>query len=555
MTMKFTFASDVDGVVRGTKDIADRFDEVSDTLVDLARRGEDSGDQLADSLGDSGQAADKLEAKLKDALDAAQDLAKGEKAADALGDGMKDAGKDVERFEDKAKGAFKSLGDSARKSGDVVGSAMKQGTKEAEGGLEDFRDEANSTAKETAASFDGSFDSIAGMAQEVAANAFAGFGPAGAVAGLAAAAGIGIAITQMQAGAEAANKMNEAAVDLAGQIVEAGGDIRDVDLGAIVSAWGREVIEDNWITPWANEASTKFQETAKDAQDANRDVAESVRAAAGSADDSRKFLDDTAETWQRLTRRIQEGTTTTMDGLPVQDEAARAAQKERDALSDLRGQAEENIKTKEAAVDIAEIETAATGDNTAAIEANIQALEDKAAAMADAAGVAMDATTAEIQYADTMAQGAKDIAANGKGLELNTATGRANQQTLVDMAKSANELRDAQVAAGGSTADITAKQNQARTAFINAAVAAGMGKTEAGKLATQYGLIPGNVDTYVKAHNVQKTKDEIDGVAEPRTVPIHLTRGSESISSWIQGLSGRTIPVNMAVRGGRAVDD
>jgi hypothetical protein len=388
------------------------------------------------------------------------------------------------------------------------------------------------------------------MFQETAANAFAGFGPAGAAAGLAVAAGIGIAVTQMQAGAEAANEMKTQAIDLAGQIVEAGGRIEDVDLGGIISAWGRTAIEDNWITPWANEASTKFQETAKDAKTAGVDIADAVKGSAGTAEDSQRLLDGTAQAWQDLSAKIAEGTTYGQAGEEQLDASAQAAKTQRDALSDLRGQAEANLKTTGDAIEIAKIETGVTGDGTAAIEAKVKALEDEARAKSDAAGSAMDAVTAEIAYNDSMAQGAKDIAANGEGLDLNTAKGKANQQTLVDMAGSANELRDAQIAAGDSTASITAKQESARAKFIEAATAAGYGAGEAQKLADRYGLVPKDVPTYVKAYNVEETKRSLEGLAEPITVPLRPEYSETYFQGVLAQMSNRSVSVSVVPRSG-----
>jgi hypothetical protein len=483
----------------------------------------------------------------------AKDAKTAGKSLDVVGDGMQDAGKAADKLENKASDTFRAMGKDAKAAGDKIGKSQKDGFKEASEGVQEFGDEANSTAKESAASFDGSAESIIGSFQEVAANAFAGFGPAGAIAGLAAAAGIGIAVTQMQAGADAANEMKQASVDLAGQIVDAGGDIRDVDLGGIISSWGREVVEDNWITFWNNEASTKFQETAKDARAAGVDVNDAIRGSAGSAKESRALLAGTADAWQELSRRIQEGTTYTAEGIPVQDAAAQAAQAQRDALSDLRGQAEANLKTTADAVEIAGLETAATEDGTAAIEDKVKALEDEARAKSEAAGNAMDAVTAEIAYNDAMAQGAKDIAGNGKGLDLHTAAGKANQQTLIDMAGAANSLRDAQIAAGDSTADITAKQEQARGNFVAAAVAAGMGKVEAEKLATAYGLVPKDVSTYVKAHNVEETKKELAGLATPIDVPLRPTYSPTYFQGILAQMSNKSVPVNLVARPGQGV--
>lgn len=525
------FLADTSQFIRGTKDMAGALDDVADSLDDLAKDSAKHAEKAGDKLGDG----------FKDGA---------KQASTALGkvdDSLKDTGTEAKTLDSKASAAFKSIAADAKSSGDKVGKSQKEGFKEAESGVKEFGEEANSTAKESAASFDGSAESIIGSFQEVAANAFAGFGPAGAIAGLAAAAGIGIAITQMQAGAEEANKFKEASVSLAGEIVDAGGRIEDVDLGGIISAWGRTVIEDNWITPWANEASTKFQETAKDAKTAGTDIGDSIRAAAGSADDSRKFLDGTSQAWQDLTDKMEEGTTYGQMGEEQLDASATAAKTQRDALSDLRGQAEDNIKTTGDAIEIAKLETDVTEDGTAATEAATKALEEKARAMSDAAGNAMDSVTAEIAYNDAMAQGAKDIAGNGKGLDLHTAAGKANQQTLVDMAGAANDLRDAQINAGDSTASITAKQQAARDAFIRAAEAAGMGTTEARKLADRYGLVPKNVDTYVKAHDVAKTKTELDGLGNPVSVPIKPYVDAGSRWSFQAELDALTVPRTQSI--------
>jgi predicted outer membrane protein len=118
------------------------------------------------------------------------------------------------------------------------------------------------------------------------------------------------------------------------------------------------------------------------------------------------------------------------------------------------------------------------------------------------------------------------------------------------MASSANDLRDAQIAAGGSTADITAKQESARSAFINAAEAAGMGTIEAGKLADKYGLVPHDVPTYVKAYNVEETKKSLQGLATPITVPLRPEYSETYFQGVLAQLSNRSVPVSLVPRSG-----
>lgn len=134
-------------------------------------------------------------------------------ALEGVADSLDDVARDGARAGDKLEDSFRDMARAASRAGDDVGDDLKRGFKRAEEGAEEFKDEANSTAREAAASFDGSAESIADAFQEIAANAFAGFGPAGAVAGLAAAAGIGLAM----AGFESVNEAQERAKELASE--------------------------------------------------------------------------------------------------------------------------------------------------------------------------------------------------------------------------------------------------------------------------------------------------------------------------------------------------
>lgn len=470
-------------------------------------------------------------------------------ALDDVADDLKDLGKHGDTLDDKVSSAFKSIADDARKAGKDIGHDVKSGTDKAGEGLGEMRREAASTATESAASF-GSIEDGAGALQEILANAFAGFGPAGMAAGLVAAAGIGLAISAMQESAETATAAKQKAVDMVDALAEAGGELASVDVADKIKSWGREVIEDNWMTFWANEASTKFQEVAKDAESFGVKSGDAIRAAAGTADDSRKFLDETADDWQELTRRIDEGSEVTAEGALIQDTAAASAKKQRDALSDLRGQAEENIRVTEDAVEIYGLEADAMDNSAAATEAANDALKDRAAALDESATAAMGADQAELDYVATLQQSAKDIESNGRTVDINTEAGRANRQTLLEMAGSARELIDAQIAQGDSTAAVTKTTEGARTSFINAATAAGYTKDQAKALADQYGLVPKNVDTQVKAHNIPETEAAISQVARPRTVPVHISPSGHEVENYITGLNGRKVFIDVAPRGG-----
>jgi hypothetical protein len=470
-------------------------------------------------------------------------------ALESLADDLKDVGKDGEKIDDKVSDAFRNMGKEAKSAGDKIGKEVKDGTDKAGDGFKDLKEESASTAKESAASF-GSIEDAADSLQEILANACVGFGPAGAAAGLAAAIGIGLAITAAQDAAETNTAAKQKAVDMIDAIAEAGGNLLDLDVSDRIKSWGREVIEDNWMTFWADESSTRFQEVAKDAEELGVRAGDAIRAAAGSADDSRKFLDETADDWQRLTQEIDRGTSTTEAGLQVQDDSAQAALKQRNALSDLRGQAEENIKTTENAVEIYNLEKDALDDTKEATEAATEAIKDRAQALEDSANANMTAEQAAIKYVETMQQSVKDIATNGKTIDINTEAGRANRQTMLEMAGASRDLLDAQIKQGNSTEEVTQATAIAREQFLSAAAAAGYTTDEAKRLADQYGLIPKNVETLVKANNIPETEAAINHVTRDRTIGVHLSPDGSAVDNYSTTNQGRKLYVDIAPRGG-----
>lgn len=138
-----------------------------------------------------------------------------------LDDVSDDGAKSVEKLDDKFSDTIKTVKDL----GDASESSLRkvrQGTSKAQDGVSEFKDEAKQTAKESAASFDGSAQSIIDAFQEVAANAFIGFGAAGAAAGMAAAAGIGFAVSMFEMLNEQNQKANERATELGTQFIESG---------------------------------------------------------------------------------------------------------------------------------------------------------------------------------------------------------------------------------------------------------------------------------------------------------------------------------------------
>lgn len=554
MAINIEILTDVGAAVAGVGTLADRYDEVSDTLKDLAMTGDSAGRDLERAL----------EAGSDQAADFSRTAGRAENATEDLGDAGRLAGRELSRgletaedatrdLERRADAAFDAISDNARSSGRAVARTQTEAFEAAGEGVEEFGSEANSTARETAASFDGSADSILGAFQEVAANAFAGFGPAGAAAGLLVAAGIGIAVTKMQEVAEESDAAQEAAVDLAAKFEEAGGRIEDVDVAGIISDWGREVMGDNWLTFWADESTTNFQDTADKAKTAGVTVKDAIKGMKGTAEDSQGFLDGTAGEWERLTKVIAAGTHETARGGRVMNSTAKEADTKREALKALREGAQDNLDVTGEAIEIYGIEKDVLGEVAQTAEEAADAIKAKADATADAAGAAMDVVGAENQWIETLDQMTKDIATNGAQLDVNTQAGRDNRASLVDLAESANGYRDAAIAAGEGTAGVTAKVQASREAFITAAQAAGYNATEAAKLADSYGLIPGEVATQVAAYGTEEAKAAIESIPAATDTKVNVSEaGTGETQAAIDGVSGKAVTVETEEKGAAA---
>lgn len=551
MAINIEVITDVGAAVAGVGTLADRYDDVSDTLKDLAVAGDNAGRDLERAL----------EAGSDQARDFTRTAGRAENATEDLGDAGRTAGRELGRgletaedatrdLERRADAAFDAISDNARASGRSVARTQVEAFEEASEGAQEFGDEAQSTARETAASFDGSADSILGAFQEVAANAFAGFGPAGALAGLAVAAGIGIAVTKMQDLAEENDSAQEAVIELAAKFEEAGGRIEDVDYAGIIRDWGREVQGDNWLTFWVDEAESNFQKYADYAKQAGVSTQDAVRGMKGTAEDSQGFLDGTTAEWERLTKVIAAGTHETAQGGRVMNATAKDANTKREALDELRKGSQENLDVTAEAIEIYGIEKDVLGEVAQTAEEAADAIKAKADATAQAAGAAMDVVTAENDWIETLDQMTKDIATNGAQLDANTQAGRDNRSSLVDLAESANGYRDAAIGAGEGADAVTAKVQASRDAFIVAAEAAGYNGTEAAKLADSYGLIPGNVATQVAAYGTEETKAAIESIPAATDTTVTVTEaGAGEAQAKIDGVTGTTAEVKTEEKG------
>ena len=279
---------------------------------------------------------------LEDARDVIAELATDSKKLDTLEDNMTDAARETEQVRDELDKLNKSIRETGR-AGSGIGKDFKDGTRDAKEGVGELRDEANSTAKEAAASFDGSAESIVDAFQEVAANAFAGFGPAGIVAGLAVAAGIGIATSEFQKNEEAAKQAKERIREYGLAVIESGAEVAGLEqfqenLKAIVTESDDATKNLKQIDAFAN----RFKQYGVDADNlamafaGNSDAIEEIVTQLEDAAEAERNLADLATnqgTRDLYLTRAKDATTYIDELRKVQEETQRAQEIEQNWLA------------------------------------------------------------------------------------------------------------------------------------------------------------------------------------------------------------------------------
>lgn len=178
---------------------------------------------------------------------------------------LDDMARDGDQATEKLERSFKDLASEASTTGKKIGTDLDDGFDRAKRGAQDFKDEARDTAREAAASFDGSAESIGETFQEVAANALGGFGPLGAAAGVAIAAGIGVGMSALEKFNTAVEESREAAFDLATDVTDR------LDFAAAVESWTGSI--------------ERFQQAQDIARVTGRDVVDVIKDLATGGDD------------------------------------------------------------------------------------------------------------------------------------------------------------------------------------------------------------------------------------------------------------------------------
>ncbi|MGA1838465.1 hypothetical protein VD659_16220 [Herbiconiux sp. 11R-BC] len=252
--------SNVRDVQRGAGDVEDAFEKVADSLDDVTRASDKTGDMLGDSI--------------------------------------KDGSKEGTAALDKLERSFKDIADTAKRegsdAGDSIGRGVKKGSAEASESVKTFKEEARQNADEVASSFDGSAQSIADGFQSVAATAFSGFGPAGVIAGYAAAAGIGLVSSAFDQAGTNSEAFQAKVSALASELIETGKE------GEVSLDFIGQRLQD--LATGANDGEASLKDLRKAADNSGSSFKDLTDAYAGNS----KGLDDLIQRGKDLQRSMED---------------------------------------------------------------------------------------------------------------------------------------------------------------------------------------------------------------------------------------------------------
>ncbi|MCZ9883720.1 hypothetical protein [Arthrobacter sp. B2a2-09] len=481
-------------------------------------------------------AFDDLEGSLKDVSKA------GGKSAKDLKSDMSDAAKQIDRDLTKA---LDGVSDSAKSTGGSVGKNVKEGTDKAGKGMETLRDESKQTARESAASFSNITDAADAL-QEVAANAFTEFGPAGMAAGILAAAGIGLAISALQDNADQINQNKQNILDLAGEIRDAGGDLSKVDFVGKMQDWGLAIQDTKeWWEVWQKDAKDGFEVVQEESRKAGTEWVSAFKGAHGSMDDSLQFLKDTDKEFNDLNKTIEDagrtydeyGNSTSNASIETQNQAEalkkqrEAAQKNADAVRDAN-------KAAWDAVNVGKTENSV-----------LQEQLDLKNSLADAN---KGAITSELDLADAQADLATKLADSSAKVSDHTKESRDNERAIISGADAINTYAQAQVDAGVSTDTVKGKVAEQRDALIDQATKFFGSRDAAAAYIDQVLKTPKKVDTDVNLNGIPDAEERLRQFTDKgRHLYVNVQTGDTSaVDNYIEGMNGKKVYVDIAPRGG-----
>jgi hypothetical protein len=499
MAFNIDFIADVSKFIKGTDNVGEALEAISDDLTDVAKTSD--------------------------------------KALDSVGKDLEGVTKDAQDMDKKTEQAFKNMGENARETGKDTGRYIKDGTDKGKDGFNDLKEESASTAKEAAASFS-SIEDAASSLQEIAANAFVGFGSAGMAAGLVAAAGIGLAISALTDNADKINENKEKMMDLAQTIKDNGGALGEADYIQQMEDYGYAIQDTKeWFEIFQADAISGFEKLKKITQDTSISTEDLFKGMFGDKDEAVATLEEVQK--QLTTLREKKDAVMNLTGSMLDTVDADALKSLEEAEKGIK----DNITAQEGAI-------AAERTRKDAIKGTTQALKEDIEAIEKHTDAVKGSISSELSYLDSVDDLNAKLTENGAQLDKNTSTGRENIRAVLDQASAIEEMAKDSLAAGESTDSVTAKFQQQKDLLVTQLMPAFGGSRDAAQQYVDTVLkVPGNVKTDVLLNDLD-ARNKLDDLTKARTAPLYINPDGDAVEKWFLTQQGRKIFVEFAPRGG-----
>ncbi|PTU56966.1 hypothetical protein DBB34_06545 [Sphaerisporangium cinnabarinum] len=437
-----------------------------------------------------------------DALDAMADL---EKLADELEDvDRKRAEAEIQADANEALDRAAKVYDTLQDIDDLdVEAEVHADTDRASKGVDGFKDEAGQSGREAAASFSGGFDDVSDTVQEIAANAFAGFGPIGSAAGTAA-AGLGILFTRLEDVADLVNDAKEESGELALEFKEAGVGF---DRSGLIEKFDEMLtkvtdVRSSWEL-WQAEAKTNLDDIQTGLEGTTVTLGD-LYAAVGSGDFSNleKHIDILREQNEALDEQYR-----ALDPLldaPVADKLADEYQARSRTIEVLQSQANTMRDAEEVSYQLREAETGLTEEQLRQADA-LDRVNDALRDMNDLRQSTIEAT---LSFEDGIASLTDKQNGWNNSLSTGDQMGRDNQRTILGLTDDPQALYDATLEQTDSQEQANAVLRDGRQRLIDSATAAGYTTSEVEALVDEVLSIPLSRGTDIYAN----TGDAVSGI-------------------------------------------
>ncbi|WP_353708964.1 hypothetical protein ABRQ22_06580 [Cellulosimicrobium sp. ES-005] len=442
-----------------------------------------------------------------DALDAMADL---DRLADELEDvDRKRTEADIQADADEALDRAAKVYDALQDIDDLdVEAEVRADTDRASKGLDGFRDEAGQSGREAAASFSGGFDDVTDTVQEIAANAFAGFGPIGSAAGIVAAAGLGVLFTRLQDFADLVNDAKEESGELALEFKEAGVGF---DRSGLIEKFDEMLtkvtdVRSSWEL-WQDEAKTNLDDIQVGLEGTTVTLGD-LYAAVGSGDFSNleKHIDILREQNEALDEQYR-----ALDPLldaPVADKLADEYQARSRTIEVLQSQANTMRDAEEVSYQLREAETGLTEEQLRQVDA-LTRVNDALRDMNDLRQSTIEAT---LNFEDGIASLTDKQEGWNNSLSTGDQMGRDNQRTILGLTDDLQALYDATLEQTDSQEQANAVLRDGRQRLLDSAAAAGYNAGEVAALVDEVLSIPlsRGTDVYANVASAQATLQRFD---------------------------------------------